>query len=103
MRIHGCYVCLCSTGIEPLGLWNKPLRGKRPDTTRPVERSQNEPPAGQAVSARIGWCSDAVVWTTTDAVVEPFGDCRLIGWRPATVLVEPLVGATDSLSEGQHT
>jgi hypothetical protein len=53
MRVNRSHVFPCSTRIEPILVWNKSLRRKRPDTARSVEGSQDQPPAGQAVGASV--------------------------------------------------
>jgi hypothetical protein len=54
------------------------------------------------VNAMIGGTHYAVIWAPADAIGKPLGDRGFIGRRPATILIEPIMRATYSLSEGQH-
>ena len=102
MRVDGSHVFLHPARVEPVVVGNEPFRRNRADTARSIQCSQHEPPGGEPVCATVGRTDKAVVGAPTDTVGKPLGERGLVGWRPAAVLVEPLMGATDGLSEGQH-
>ena len=102
MRVDGSHILLYPTRVEPVVVRNEQLWRNRAGPARSVQRSQHEPPGGKPVSATVGRTDKAVVGAATDTIGKPLSERGLVRWRPAAVLIEPLMGATDGLSEGQH-
>lgn len=69
MCVDGSHVLVYPTRVEPLVMRNQSLWRKRSDPPRSVQRSEDEPPAGQAVSAGVGRPDKAVVRAAADPVV----------------------------------
>jgi hypothetical protein len=103
MGVHGSHISLHPTRIQPILKRNKSLWRQRASTAGTVQCSQYQPPGGEPVSAIVGRADEAVVGAAADAIGKPLGEGGVVGRRPATVLIEPVVSATYSLGEGQHT